>query len=46
MLEAIKVVLIVLGAYTVVGIALSACTYFWGNRSGNSGRFKHWSEDD
>lgn len=46
MIEAAKTVLIVIGAYTVSGVVLSAWTYFR-DRSGNSGRCnRHWSDGD
>lgn len=47
MLDALKVLCIAVGAYTLTGVALSIIQYFVGDRSGNSGRFgKHWTDED
>ena len=45
-MDAIKTLLAVVGSYTVVSVVLSVWQYFRGNRTGNSGRFKHWSDED
>lgn len=45
-MDALKAILAVIGGYTVVGLVASAWQFFRGDRSGNSGRFRHWSEDD
>ena len=42
---AITTLLVVVGAYTVVGSILSAWQWTR-DRTGNSGRFKHWSDDN
>lgn len=38
--------LAIVGGYTVVGTVLSIAAYFMGNRTGNSGRYKHWSDEN
>lgn len=34
------------GAYSVVSCVLSAYQLLFGDRTGNSGRYKHWTEED
>lgn len=36
----------IIGAYTVVSCVLSAYQLLFGDRTGNSGRYKHWTEED
>lgn len=45
MVDAIKTILAVIGGYTVVGVVSSLVIYLK-DRSGNSGRTKHWTEED
>lgn len=45
-MDAIVTALAILGGITLMTTLLSAWTCFRGDRSGNSGRFKHWSEED
>lgn len=44
-MEALKTALAVIGGYSLVGVVLSIHTYLR-DRSGNSGRHKHWTEED
>ena len=44
-MEAVKTILMALGGISVVSSLMSAWAYFRGDRSGNSGRHKHWSDD-
>ena len=44
-MDAVKTILAVIGAYTVACLTLSAVTYFR-DRSGNSGKYRHWSEEE
>ena len=47
--EWLKLLLIVVGAYTLVGVSASVAITIWRyftDRSGNSGRHKHWTEED
>jgi hypothetical protein len=45
-MDAVKTILMALGGISVVSSLMSAWAYFLGDRSGNSGRHKHWSEED
>lgn len=46
MWDVLKTLCIVVGAYTITGVLLTIWQYFWGDRSGNSGRYKHWEDED
>lgn len=36
----------IIGAYTLVSTVLSIYQLLFGDRTGNSGRYKHWTEED
>lgn len=46
MWDALKTLCAVIGAYTIVGTVLTILQFFIGDRSGNSGRHKHWEDGD
>lgn len=45
MSDLIVTALAIVGGYTVAGTLLTIVAYFRGDRTGNSGRHKHWSDE-
>lgn len=42
----LMLILAVIGGYTVVSTVLGAVMFLFHDRDGNSGRYRHWTEEE